>query len=152
MLVGLVVVLAAGAVIGLFQVACRADPQVLDVARRRLEQLPSEEQAGIGGLAVVDFSRPGWHRRLALYDRSGNLVNTFLVAHARDSGDYVSAVSFSNEIDSNQSSLGLYRVLQVYEGEHGSAVRLEGLDPGINDHAFERDICLLYTSDAADDN
>jgi hypothetical protein len=64
------------------------------------------------------------------------------VAHARYSGDYVSAISFSNEMDSNQSSLGLYRVLQVYEGEHGSALRLEGLDPGINDRAFERDIVI----------
>ena len=45
-------------------------------------------------------------------------------------------------MDSNQSSLGLYRVLQVYEGEHGTALRLEGLDPGINDHAFERDIVI----------
>ena len=45
-------------------------------------------------------------------------------------------------MDSNQSSLGLYRVLQVYEGEHGTALRLEGLDPGINDRAFERDIVI----------
>ena len=45
-------------------------------------------------------------------------------------------------MDSNQSSLGLYRVLRVYEGDHGTALRLEGLDPGINDHAFERDIVI----------
>jgi len=45
-------------------------------------------------------------------------------------------------MDSNQSSLGLYRVLRAYEGEHGAALRLEGLDPGINDHALERDIVI----------
>ena len=45
-------------------------------------------------------------------------------------------------MDSNQSSLGLFRVLEAYEGDHGAALRLEGLDPGINDHAFERDIVI----------
>ena len=136
-LIGLVVVLFAGAVISLFQVASRADPQALESARHRLDQLPPEERAGVRGLAVVDYSRPGWHRRLALYDQFGSLVGTYLVAHARNSGDYVSAISFSNEMDSNQSSLGLYRVLQVYEGEHGTALRLEGLDPGVLTHMCE---------------
>lgn len=140
--IGLVAVLIAGVAFGLYQAASRPAPEAVAAARHRLDQLPPNEREEIRGLAVVDFSRPGWHRRLALYDHSGDLVGTYLVAHARNSGDHVSAISFSNEMDSNQSSLGLYRVLHLYDGEHGPALRLEGLDPGINDRAFERDIVI----------
>ena len=126
----------------LFWTAARPSMAAYAAAQARLGQLPADERFSISGLAVVDYSRPGWHRRLSLFDGSGELVGTFLVAHARNSGDYGSAKSFSNEMDSNQSSLGLFRIVDLYEGDHGIALRLEGLDPGLNDHAFARDIVI----------
>ncbi|MEZ5276369.1 MAG: murein L,D-transpeptidase catalytic domain family protein [Opitutaceae bacterium] len=126
----------------LFWMAARPGAEAYAAAQARLGKLRADERSSIRGLAVVDYSRPGWHRRLALYDAAGDLVGTYLVAHARNSGDYVTAVSFSNELDSNQSSLGLYRILDLYDGDHGIALRLEGLDPGLNDQAFARDIVI----------
>jgi hypothetical protein len=40
------------------------------------------------------------------------------------------------------SSLGLYKVLATYCGDHGTALRLEGLEPGRNGNAFRRAIVL----------
>jgi len=125
-----------------FLSSSRADDSAQAAARLRLGALSSDDRVGALPLTVVDYSRPGWHCRLALYDAQGALMETYLVSHARNSGDYVSAVSFSNEMDSNQSSLGLFRITGVYEGEHGIALRLEGLDPGLNDRAHERAIVI----------
>ena len=44
------------------------------------------------------------------------------------------------------SSPGLYRVLDAYMGDHGVAVRLEGLEPAKNGNAFSRDI-VLHSAD-----
>ena len=139
---GVVLLFLMGAGVLLYREASRPGAEALAVARERIGQLPAGAQSVTGGLAVVDYSRPGWHRRLALYDADGRLLGTFLAAHARKSGDYREASAFSNEVDSHQSSLGLFRVLHAYEGEHGTALRLEGLDAGVNDRAFERDIVI----------
>lgn len=139
---GLLAALALGGSVWVYFAATRPSPEALAQARQHRERMVDLERPSNTGLAVVDFSRPAWHRRLALYGADGELLGTFLVAHARESGDYVMASRFSNETGSNQSSLGLYRVLGAYEGQHGPALRLEGLDPGLNDRAFERDIVV----------
>lgn len=139
---GVVLLFLMGAGVLLYREASRPGAEALAAAGERIGQLPAGARSVTGGLAVVDYSRPGWHRRLALYDARGNLLGTYLVAHARNSGGYDRADSFSNEVDSNQSSLGLFLVVNRYEGEHGTALRLEGLDPGLNDRAFERDIVV----------
>jgi hypothetical protein len=64
-----------------------------------------------------------------------------LVAHGQNSGEaYV--VDFSNRPESHQSSLGLFRTDDVYDGQHGESLRLIGLEPGINDRAEERRIVM----------
>ena len=81
--------------------------------------------------------------------RARTLLFEELVAHGRGSGDNL-ATSFSNEPDSHQSSLGLFRTEDTYVGRNGYSLRLRGLDDGFNDHAYERAIVMHgapYVSD-----
>ena len=64
-----------------------------------------------------------------------------LVAHGRGSGDDL-ARRFSNQPGSLQSSLGTFLTGTTYYGKHGLSLRLQGLDPGVNDRAAERAIVV----------
>lgn len=93
-------------------------------------------------LAIIDFSRPSTERRLWIFDlRSNKLVLSDLVAHGQKSGENL-ATRFSNVEGSNQSSLGLFRTQESYIGKHGYSLRMDGLEPGINDLARERAIVI----------
>ncbi len=93
-------------------------------------------------LSVIDFSRPSTRKRLWVFDlRSHALLFDELVSHGRGSGKTL-ATSFSNVPDSNKSSLGLFRTGEAYIGKHGLSLRLDGLEPGVNDRARERAIVI----------
>lgn len=93
-------------------------------------------------LAVIDFSLPSSERRMWLFDlKQRTLLLQELVAHGRGSGDNV-ATRFSNEEGSHQSSIGLFRTAETYSGKHGYSLRMDGLEPGINDRARERAIVI----------
>jgi hypothetical protein len=93
-------------------------------------------------LTVIDFSQPSTRRRMWIYDlRNRTLLFEDLVSHGRGSG-VAMATSFSNQPESNRSSLGLYRTAETYVGKHGYSLRLDGLEPGFNDRARERAIVM----------
>ena len=93
-------------------------------------------------LAVIDFSRPSVERRLWIFDlRQKRLLLRDFVAHGRASGENF-ADSFSNLLGSHQSSLGLFRTAESYSGKHGYSLRMDGLEPGLNDLARERAIVI----------
>ncbi|MEI8032595.1 MAG: murein L,D-transpeptidase catalytic domain family protein [Chlorobiaceae bacterium] len=92
-------------------------------------------------LAVVDYSKPSWVKRMALIDLTTGKSSYYRVAHGKNSGELY-ALRFSNTPESNMSSLGLFRSLGAFNGEHGKAIRLEGLDGEMNGNAFTRDIVL----------
>lgn len=93
-------------------------------------------------LAVIDFSLPSSQRRLWIFDlRRKTLLLEDFVAHGQKSGDDY-ATSFSNLDGSHQSSLGLFRTQESYLGSHGYSLRMDGLEPGINDRARERAIVI----------
>lgn len=96
-------------------------------------------------LAVVDFSRPSFLKRMMVIDLETGRRSTCRVAHGRNSGTLI-ARSFSNVPESNMSSLGLFRVGQAYNGAHGIALRLDGLDSLQNSNAGIRDI-VLHSAD-----
>lgn len=93
-------------------------------------------------LAVIDYSRPSTERRLWIFDlqRKRLLLRDF-VAHGRKSGENFAEV-FSNRLGSHQSSLGLFRTAESYRGKHGYSLRMDGLEPGLNDLARERAIVI----------
>ena len=93
-------------------------------------------------LAVIDFSLPSSDKRLWIFDlESKKLVLHDFVAHGNRSGDNF-ATSFSNTNGSHQSSIGLFRTAESYQGKHGYSLRMDGLEPGINDRARERAIVI----------
>lgn len=93
-------------------------------------------------LAIADFSQSSRNKRLYVIDLLTKklLMNTY-VAHGRNSGQEF-AEKFSNDNSSYQSSLGFYKTLGTYQGKHGLSLKLEGVEKGINDRAFERAIVM----------
>lgn len=101
-------------------------------------------------LAVIDFSLPSSEKRMWIFDlEKGELVLKDLVAHGKNSGNFRST-SFSNVEGSYQSSIGLFQARESYYGKHGYSVRLDGLEPGINDHARQRAI-VIHGADYVDE-
>lgn len=93
-------------------------------------------------LAVIDFSLPSTEPRLWVFDTvTPALLYVEHVAHGRNSGDNM-ARTFSNREGSFQTSLGLYRTAETYIGANGYSLRLDGLEPGLNDRARERAIVM----------
>ncbi|WP_400193500.1 murein L,D-transpeptidase catalytic domain family protein [Hymenobacter sp. B81] len=93
-------------------------------------------------LTVVDFEKPSTEKRLWVLDLADRkvLFNT-LVAHGHNSGENV-ATTFSNENESNMSSLGFYVTQGDYYGKHGRSLKLQGVDEGYNDRAMERAVVM----------
>ncbi|RIJ11404.1 hypothetical protein DXT77_08545 [Pseudomonas sp. 91RF] len=93
-------------------------------------------------LAIIDYSQPSTERRLWIFDLTQKkLILRDLVAHGSKSGDNF-ATRFSNREGSFQSSLGLFRTQESYEGTHGYSLRMDGLEPGVNDMARDRAIVI----------
>jgi hypothetical protein len=93
-------------------------------------------------LTICDFSQSSRSKRLYIIDvQESKLVTHTYVAHGKNSGaEY--ATKFSNIPESLQSSLGFYVTAQTYIGEHGLSLRINGVEPGINNKAFERSIVI----------
>lgn len=93
-------------------------------------------------LTILDFSKPSNEERLYLIDiKNQQLLIKSLVAHGQNSGSLY-AESFSNRPKSHMSSLGMYVTAYTYSGKHGYSLRLNGIDRGMNDKAFERAIVV----------
>lgn len=124
--------------------APRATESVLQLAVGALSRARGKGQLARepSTLAVVDFSRPSTEKRFWIFDlESRVLLFEEWVAHGRNSGDNY-ATHFSNQPESLMSSLGAYQAGQVYQGKNGYSLRLHGLEPGFNDHAYARAIVI----------
>lgn len=119
-----------------------ADPQVIRLAVQAAACAVAQGQQAAHRLAVIDYSRASTQPRLWVFDLvRRRLLYTELVAHGRNSGDNY-AQSFSNTLGSFESSLGLFRTGDSYDGRNGYSLRLEGLEEGFNDRAGERAIVM----------
>ena len=118
------------------------NPQALKSALSAMQCAVNNGAKQARHLAVIDFSQPSTARRLWIFDLTRKtLVLRDLVAHGKQSGENF-ATSFSNTEGSNQSSLGLFSTQESYVGSHGYSLRMDGLEPGINDQARERAIVI----------
>lgn len=93
-------------------------------------------------ISIVDFSKPSSQKRLFIIDlKNYRLLFNTHVAHGANSGkEYAS--QFSNKPESYMSSLGFYKTAETYIGKHGYSLHLQGLERGINDNAYMRDIVI----------
>jgi hypothetical protein len=93
-------------------------------------------------LTVIDYTRPSTEPRLWVLDLvRGRILCRELVAHGRRSGDNMTR-SFSNAPGSLMTSLGVFVTEASYVGRNGYSLRLRGLEPGINNNAFDRAIVV----------
>ncbi|MEO6172657.1 MAG: murein L,D-transpeptidase catalytic domain family protein [Arenimonas sp.] len=127
----------------LTRLAPEADPRVLslalearDCAAKHMGLEPSPR------LAVIDYSLPSTERRLWIFDvQAHRLLFAEYVAHGQGTGENF-AREFSNRDGSHQTSLGLFRTADTYNGKNGYSLRMEGLEPGTNDAAMARAIVM----------
>ncbi len=123
--------------------------QVLSKAVSAMQCAVSAGVQSAKRLAVIDFSLPSSEPRLWIFDlEKRRLLLEELVAHGQNSGDN-HANSFSNVVGSYQSSIGLFLTQESYFGRHGYSLRMDGLEPGINDNARERAI-VIHKADYVD--
>ncbi|WP_028622255.1 murein L,D-transpeptidase catalytic domain family protein [Pseudomonas sp. Ant30-3] len=126
----------------LIKAAPKANANVINLAVRASKCSIAQGAAPAQRLAVIDYSLPSTEQRLWVFDlKQRKLLFQELVAHGRNTGENM-AVNFSNKNESFATSLGLYRTQQSYVGQNGYSLRMQGLEPGFNDNAFDRAIVI----------
>jgi hypothetical protein len=133
--------------------ATRGEGPSAEVLALALESVRCAQQAGIGReasrVALIDYSIPSLRERLWVIDlATSRILFRDHVAHGRGTGDNY-AQHFSNRPGSHQSSLGLFLTDERYAGHNGYSLRMEGLEPGINDQARARAI-VMHGADYVD--
>lgn len=102
-------------------------------------------------LSIADMTSLSGQKRFFIIDmEKSKLLFVTYVAHGKNSG-LEKTLYFSNEPESNKSSVGFYITSGTYSGKHGYSMRLEGQEIGFNHNAKERDIVVHkanYVSDA----
>lgn len=90
----------------------------------------------------IDMGMAPGKKRFFVYDlKTGAILNSGLVAHGSGGGSTFEAPKFSNQVNSNCTSLGKYKVGISYHGNFGLAYKLHGLDK-TNSNAFGRFVVL----------
>ena len=93
-------------------------------------------------LTIIDFSLSSTKDRMWVIDMvHKKVILQTLVSHGIKSGKEF-AKSFSNQNESNKSSLGFYLTGETYIGKHGVSLKLDGLEFGLNDNARERAVVI----------
>ncbi|MBR0565547.1 murein L,D-transpeptidase catalytic domain family protein [Azoarcus sp. L1K30] len=117
-------------------------PKVLKLALSAMQCAMNSGLEASRRLAVIDYSLSANVPRMWVFDLNKRVVlHKELVAHGKNSGEEL-ATRFSNRVGSYQSSIGLFRTGETYDGRNGYSLRMEGLEPGINDKAYERAIVI----------
>jgi len=128
-----------------------ADPAAVAQAVHAMQCAAQLDAEPASRLVLIDYSLPSTAPRLWVFDlATRTLSREEHVAHGQGSGDN-HATRFSNRLGSYQTSLGLFRTGNTYVGRNGYSMRLEGLDPGVNDRAMQRAIVMHgapYVSEA----
>lgn len=101
-------------------------------------------------MVIIDFSQHSKKERFYLIDLKSGNVQKLLTAHGRGSDPQHDgyAKKFSNISGSNMTSLGFMLTAERYTGQHGTSLRLDGLE-SINSNARPRAI-VIHGADYVD--
>ncbi len=123
-------------------------PEVLELALAAYRSADADGRVTRPRLVIIDYELPSYEKRLWVIDMSSDRVlYEEWVAHGMgkprgSGGDLERALGFSNTPGTRKSSLGLFVTAETYRGKHGYSLKLDGLEPGINDAARERAIVM----------
>ncbi|KXX70369.1 hypothetical protein AVL50_12245 [Flammeovirga sp. SJP92] len=93
-------------------------------------------------LSILDFNQPSTAKRFYIIDiATGKLLLKTYVSHGVNSG-LLYAERFSNTVNSRQSSAGVYKTSETYQGKYGLSLKLDGLETNINHNARKRAVVL----------
>jgi hypothetical protein len=119
---------------------------LLDRALTAYQRLADAGQVRNPVLTVIDYALPSSQRRLWVIEpQTRRVLFHEFVAHGRGSAsesDPDRLVRFGNDAESHRSSRGTFLTGGTYTGQHGHSLELYGLEPGVNDRAFERRIVI----------
>jgi hypothetical protein len=116
--------------------------EAFEIAYKGYTNLIGKQALSKNILSIADFSKPSTEKRLWVIDMNTRaiLFHDF-VAHGKNSGVNF-AEKFSNNPNSNMSSLGFYVTGETYTGKHGLSLYLNGQDLLFNSKARERAIVI----------
>jgi hypothetical protein len=123
---------------------CKLEPlfsyDIFEMAIKGINTIDGIKNKNI--ITIIDFSKPSGKERFFVIDlEKHKVLYRSLVAHGKNSGGNT-ATSFSNTARSLKSSLGFYLTAETYGGKYGYSLKLDGLEPGINDNARKRGIVI----------
>jgi hypothetical protein len=125
--------------------------EVFELALKGYNNLKNSNSLKKNILTIADLSLPSDKKRLWVIDMDNKKVLfNDLVAHGRNSGENLAA-KFSNNPESNMSSLGFYITGSTYTGKHGLSMFLDGLENEFNSNARQRAIVVHGADYVSDD-
>ncbi len=134
--------LLGAATLGAPAQAAIGDQALVAVAKRELGRMGNRVWLS-DTVGIADFSRPSYEPRFFIVDMVSGKVRSYLVAHGSGSDPDHTAMlhSFSNDFGSNSTSSGAFLTHTWYNGQHGTSMRLSGLD-ACNSNAEPRAIVV----------
>jgi ribulose bisphosphate carboxylase small subunit len=117
--------------------------EVFNMAFKGFEKLSSIGKLNSDSLiTIIDFTKSSKEKRMFVVDlKRKQVVFNTVVSHGMKSGAEF-ARSFSNKMNSHQSSIGFYITGNPYKGSNGYSLKLDGIEQGFNDRAMERAIVM----------
>ena len=93
-------------------------------------------------ITIIDYRKASKNKRFFVINLvEKKVLFSTLVAHGKGSGAQFAEL-FSNKPGSLKSSIGFFITEDSYYGKHGYSLKLQGVEPGINDKAMQRAIVI----------
>ncbi|MDT0677812.1 murein L,D-transpeptidase catalytic domain family protein [Autumnicola musiva] len=117
-------------------------PEVFEEGMKGYFKLEKEGAVTKKILTIVDFDLSSKKKRMWILDMENQkvLFNTY-TSHGKNTGGEF-ANSFSNTVNSLQSSLGFYVTGETYYGKNGLSLFIDGKEKGFNSNARKRYVVI----------